>query len=97
MESRSLGSSDVAVSALALAHDLRGGERTSLEAQVQLHRFVAAGGTFIDTADVYSRGASEKIIGEWLKMTGRSSIVLTTKGRFPLTDNPPMAGTAGAT
>ena len=93
MESRSLGSSDVSVSALALGTMTFGAETDQAEAQIQLHRFVAAGGTFIDTADVYSRGASEKIIGEWLKMTSaRSSIVLTTKGRFPLTDDPADGG-----
>ncbi|HEY9376382.1 MAG TPA: aldo/keto reductase, partial [Jiangellaceae bacterium] len=46
---------------------------------------IAAGGNLVDTADVYSAGASEEIIGRWLADTGsgvRESIVLATKGRF---------------
>jgi aryl-alcohol dehydrogenase-like predicted oxidoreductase len=54
----------------------------------QLSRFLDAGGNLVDTADVYSGGASEEIIGRWLSATpgARSRIVLATKGRFPLTD-----------
>jgi aryl-alcohol dehydrogenase-like predicted oxidoreductase len=51
--------------------------------------FVAAGGTFIDTADIYSNwtpgnpgGVSEEIIGRWMKARGnRASIILATKVR----------------
>ena len=44
--------------------------------------------TFIDTADVYSKGASEAIIGRWLAAAHPSSepVVLATKGRFPMGD-----------
>lgn len=52
----------------------------------QLDAFVEAGGTFIDTADVYSKGVSEEIIGAWLAarpgMVER--VVIATKGRFPM-------------
>ncbi|MCP3997772.1 MAG: aldo/keto reductase [bacterium] len=93
MESRSLGSADIAVSALALGTMTFGAETAQAEAHAQLDIFIAAGGTFIDTADVYSRGASEEIIGEWLKTrAARDSVVLTTKGRFPLTDDPSDGG-----
>jgi len=45
-----------------------------------LDRFVELGGTFIDTADAYTSGASEEIIGRWLqKRKARSQVVLATK------------------
>ena len=44
-----------------------------------------AGGNFIDTADVYSTGVSEQIVGRWLKTrpTEARQMVVATKGRFP--------------
>jgi aryl-alcohol dehydrogenase-like predicted oxidoreductase len=44
-----------------------------------LDEFVAAGGTFIDTADTYSAGVSEEIIGSWLKNQNRDDLVIATK------------------
>jgi aryl-alcohol dehydrogenase-like predicted oxidoreductase len=60
-----------------------------------LDRFVEAGGTLVDTADVYSAGVSEEIIGRWFAsrpadVTER--VVLATKGRFPTDDSPNGAG-----
>jgi len=55
-----------------------------------LDRFVDAGGTFIDTADVYSAGVSEEIIGRWLQRRGRhDDLVIATKARFPVGDGAP--------
>lgn len=55
-----------------------------------LDAFVAMGGTFIDTAEIYSdwvpgeKSRSEKLIGEWLAARGhRGSLVLATKGAHP--------------
>src|SRR5215469_12023779 len=51
----------------------------------QLDRFAEAGGTLVDTADVYSNGASEEIIGRWLASRPAAltePIVVATKGRF---------------
>jgi len=51
----------------------------------QLDRFVAAGGTLVDTADVYSQGVSEEIIGRWFASRPADvtePVVLATKGRF---------------
>src|SRR5215813_4440085 len=72
-----------------------GTEAGEAEAHRQLDRFVSAGGTLVDTADVYSSGASEEIIGRWLAsrpadVTGR--VVLATKGRFPVDDSPNGVG-----
>jgi aryl-alcohol dehydrogenase (NADP+) len=61
----------------------------------QLDRFVEAGGTFVDTADVYSAGESERIIGGWLASRPADvteGIVLATKGRFPTAADPNGAG-----
>ncbi len=61
-----------------------------------LDAFYAAGGNFIDTADVYSRwaaglkgGEAETVIGNWLKRTGnRTNVVLATKVRGRIWDGP---------
>jgi len=89
MELRSLGSSGTSVSALGLGTMTFGSETDEAGAHSQLDVFLEAGGNFVDTADVYGRGASEEIIGSWLKSSRlRDSITLATKGRFPMTDNP---------
>lgn len=45
-----------------------------------MDRYVQLGGNFIDTADVYSVGRSEEVVGHWLKQRGaRDNIVLATK------------------
>lgn len=49
-----------------------------------LDKYVEYGGNFIDTANVYSHGNSEKIIGTWLQRHQRNDFVLATKVRFPL-------------
>lgn len=72
------------------------GEESDEEvAHAQLDRFVEAGGTLVDTADVYAGGESERIIGRWFasrppEVTDR--VVLATKGRFPTDDSPNGAG-----
>ncbi|WP_335976547.1 MULTISPECIES: aldo/keto reductase [Streptomycetaceae] len=95
MEYRTLGSSGAGVSALALGTMTFGAETDEKGAFAQLDRFVAAGGTLVDTADVYSAGVSEEIIGRWLAarpadITGR--VEIASKGRFPMGDGPNDAG-----
>src|SRR5215468_4894191 len=95
MDYRTLGRSGCAVSSLALGTMTFGAESDEAGAHRQLDRFVDAGGTLVDTADVYSAGASEEIIGRWLAsrpadVTGR--VVLATKGRFPVDDSPNGVG-----
>jgi aryl-alcohol dehydrogenase-like predicted oxidoreductase len=92
---RTLGRSGCAVSSLALGTMTFGVETDEPGAHRQLDRFVSAGGTLVDTADVYGAGASEEIIGRWFAsrpadVTGR--VVLATKGRFPVDDSPNGAG-----
>src|SRR5437762_3027779 len=46
-----------------------------------LDRFVAAGGSFLDTAHGYGRGASERAIGAWIKQRGRrDDVAIISKG-----------------
>ncbi|MEL7362111.1 MAG: aldo/keto reductase, partial [Bacteroidota bacterium] len=54
-------------------------------ATAMIHRFLDAGGTFIDTADVYAGGRSEEIVGRALDGR-RDDVVLATKVRFPTGD-----------
>jgi aryl-alcohol dehydrogenase-like predicted oxidoreductase len=87
MEYRTLGRSGCVVSTLALGTMTFGAETNEDGSHAQLDIFVEAGGTLIDTADVYSRGVSEEIIGRWLRKQPdsiRSQVVLATKGRFPM-------------
>ena len=87
MEYRRLGSAGCAVSTLALGTMTFGAETDEAGAYEQLDAFVESGGTLIDTADVYTAGVSETIIGRWLSERGaavRDQVVLTTKARFPM-------------
>jgi aryl-alcohol dehydrogenase-like predicted oxidoreductase len=90
MEFRPLGSTGTLVSTLCLGAMTFGAESDEKLAHAQLDRFVERGGNFVDTADVYSRGLSEEIIGRWLatRPAMRDRIVLATKGRFPMGDGP---------
>src|SRR3954447_13404409 len=72
-----------------------GNETDEDGAHAQLDRFVEVGGNLIDTADVYTAGASEEIIGRWLAKQPagvRERVVLATKGRFPLGEGPNGVG-----
>ncbi|MFC0267810.1 aldo/keto reductase [Kushneria aurantia] len=86
MEYRMLGHSGMAVSKLALGTMYFGNETPEKEAFAILDRFVEAGGTLIDTADVYVDGGAEEVVGRWLAdrpkdITDR--VVLATKARYP--------------
>jgi aryl-alcohol dehydrogenase-like predicted oxidoreductase len=95
MDYRTLGTSGCAVSSLALGTMTFGAETDERGAHEQLDRFVDAGGTLIDTADVYAGGRSEEIIGSWLAdrpADVTEAVVLATKGRFPTDATPNGAG-----
>jgi aryl-alcohol dehydrogenase-like predicted oxidoreductase len=87
MEYRTMGYSGCAVSAYCLGTMTFGAETDEAGSHRQLDRFVEAGGNFVDTADVYSNGVSEEIIGRWFASRPADltePVVLATKGRFPL-------------
>jgi len=85
MRYRRLGRSGCAVSELCLGTMTFGAETDEAGSHEQLDVFVDAGGTLVDTADVYSAGVSEEIIGRWLAARPRDvtdRVVIATKGRF---------------
>jgi aryl-alcohol dehydrogenase-like predicted oxidoreductase len=67
------------------------------DSEAVLSRYTEAGGNFIDTANVYTKGHSEKIIGDWLKKKAarRDRLVLATKFFGTLYAGDPNAGGAG--
>jgi aryl-alcohol dehydrogenase-like predicted oxidoreductase len=87
MEYRSMGKTGLKVSELCLGAMTFGRECSEDLSFKILDRFVAAGGNFIDTADVYSLGLSEEIVGRWLTAKSRDDLVIATKLRFG-TDDP---------
>ena len=79
MEYRSLGRTGVQVSTLCLGVMTFGGKTDQAEATRMVDRFLDAGGNFIDTADVYSRGVSEQMTGKALAGEKRDRVILATK------------------
>jgi aryl-alcohol dehydrogenase-like predicted oxidoreductase len=81
------------VSSLCLGTMTFGVETDEAVAHQQLDRFIEAGGTLVDTADVYGDGRSEEIIGHWFARRPAEvtePVVLATKGRFHVaTDKSP--------
>lgn len=92
MRYNQLGTSGIKVSELCLGTMTFGRETSEKESHAILDAFVEAGGNFIDTADVYSRGLSEEIIGHWLKKHTRNEVVVATKVRYPMGDGPNATG-----
>jgi aryl-alcohol dehydrogenase-like predicted oxidoreductase len=91
VEYRTLGSSGCVVSTLTLGTMTFGDESDESVSHAQLDAFVEAGGTFLDTADVYAGTESEAIIGRWLAARPaevRDQVVIATKGRFPTGTGP---------
>jgi len=84
MDYRYLGRTGMKVSQLCLGTMTMGREADEATSHQLLDAFVAAGGNFIDTADVYTRGVSEAIVGRWLKTKNRDDLVMATKVCFPM-------------
>lgn len=96
MEYRLLGRSGLKVSVLTLGTMTMGGKggfakvgNVGLaEAKRQIDMVVDAGVNLIDTADVYSQGASEDIIGEALNGKRPGGVLIASKARFPMGSGP---------
>jgi len=86
MRYRTLGNSGTVVSVHALGTMTFGDEADEETSGRIVETYVEAGGTFLDTADVYSQGISEQIIGRWLAAhpTEAQQLVVATKARFPM-------------
>src|ERR1043165_4199284 len=83
MQTTKLG--PLTVSRLCLGAMLMGGASPVDQPRRILDRFLDAGGTFIDTADVYGDGTSERTLAPWLARH-RDDVVLATKVRFEVSD-----------
>jgi aryl-alcohol dehydrogenase-like predicted oxidoreductase len=94
MEQRNLGRTGVHVSPLCLGAMMFGawGEPDHDEGIRIIHAALDAGINFIDTADVYSRGESEEIVGKALSGGRRENVVLATKFHGSMGDDPNEAG-----
>jgi len=93
MEYRSLGGTGVKVSHLCLGAMMFGewGNPDRSESVRIIHAALDAGVNFVDTADVYSHGESEEIVGEALRGQ-RDNVVLATKFHANMGDDPNMRG-----
>ena len=93
MRYRSLGSTGVKVSPLCLGAMMFGGfgNRDHDDSVRIIHAALDAGINFVDTADVYSAGESEEIVGKALAGR-RDDVVLATKVHFPPADGPNLGG-----
>ncbi|GAA5067283.1 aryl-alcohol dehydrogenase-like predicted oxidoreductase [Thermocatellispora tengchongensis] len=80
MEQRYVGRSGLSVSRLGLGTMMWGRDTGPEEAASQLRTFAEAGGTLIDTADVYSGGEAELLLGRLIRdVVPRSELVIATK------------------
>jgi aryl-alcohol dehydrogenase-like predicted oxidoreductase len=87
MKYRKLGDSDLEVSEISLGSWLTYGVGVEAEkARACLDEAFAQGINFIDTANIYGRGAAESFLGEALQGRERASYVLATKLFFPMTE-----------
>ena len=102
MEYRLLGRSGLKVSTITLGTMTMGGKGDFAqvgnvgvkEARRQIDLCLDAGVNLIDTADVYSDGASEEIIGEALGGKRKNGVLIATKARFAMGDGPNDGGTS---
>jgi aryl-alcohol dehydrogenase-like predicted oxidoreductase len=94
MDYKTLGRTGVKVSPLCLGAMMFGGwgNPDHQDSVRIIHRALDAGINFIDTADVYSQGESETIVGKALSSVDRSHVVLATKVHFPMGDDPNARG-----
>jgi len=88
MKYRKLGASDLSVSEISLGSWLTYGVGVEADAaRACLERAFDLGINFIDTANIYGRGAAETFLGEALAGRPRDSYILATKLFFPMTDS----------
>lgn len=94
MQQRAVGRSGLQVSRLALGTMSWGRDTDADEAAAQLAAFTEAGGTLVDTADVYAGGESERLLGELVgQVVPRERVVLATKA-VARRDDAPFGGGA---
>ncbi|MDS0257001.1 aldo/keto reductase [Thermoplasmatales archaeon AK] len=92
MKTKLLGHTGLKVSDLCLGTMTFGRDTEESEAAKIMDRFFDLGGNFFDTANIYNSGKSEEILGNWIAGRDRESLVIATKVRFPVSENPNSAG-----
>ncbi len=96
---RTLGRSGLIVSPLALGTMTFGQQRWGADEAMSraiFARYREVGGNFVDTADIYSQGESERMVGRFIKETcSRDEVVLATKFAFNASSSPLAAGRNG--
>lgn len=93
MEKRKLGRTDLSVTPLCFGGNVFGWTADERSSFAVLDTYVEGGGNFIDTADVYTTGESERILGRWMSTRkNRRRIILATKVGIPMGTDPHMQG-----
>ena len=93
MEYRNLGRAGLKVSSLCLGTMMFGGPTEERDSIRIIHRALDAGINFLDTANVYNSGESERITGRAIR-DRRDKVVLATKVRGAMGDGPNDAGSS---
>ncbi|GAE93259.1 voltage-gated potassium channel beta subunit [Gracilibacillus boraciitolerans JCM 21714] len=89
MKYRNLGRSGLKVSEISLGSWLTYGESVQDKtAEDIIHKAYELGINFFDSANMYGRGAAERVMGKALKAYPRESYVITTKAFWPMGDGP---------
>jgi aryl-alcohol dehydrogenase-like predicted oxidoreductase len=93
VEYRFLGKTGLKVSSISLGAQTFGWNTPAAQAEAILDRYRECGGNYIDVADSYNRGESERIVGAWMEKRGaRSDMLVGTKVFFPTGAGPNDAG-----
>jgi len=88
MKYRQLGKSGLHISEISLGTWLTVGMGVEKKIAFDcMHKAIELGVNFIDTADIYNRGESEKVVGEFLKTIKREEIIIGTKAFGPMSDH----------
>lgn len=88
MEYRQVGNTGLRISEISLGAWLTyGGSVEDSTAVPIIQRAVDSGVNFIDIADIYAKGAAEKVVGHAIKDIKRSDLVISSKVFWPMSDN----------
>ena len=93
MEYKSLGRAGVKVSEICLGTMMFGGPTDESDSVRMIHRALDAGINFLDTANVYNDGESERIVGKAIHSV-RDEVVIATKVCGPVADGPNQSGSS---
>ena len=93
MEYRQLGKSGVRVSRICLGTMMFGGQTSEADSIAIVDKAVERGVNFIDTANIYNKGESEKVVGKAIR-SRRDQIVLATKATSKMGEGPNESGSS---